>query len=243
MADFIASRHSVLGNVVGGGVHGYAFGRIFGNAAAGGLYGALNGLESSIQQMGTALYSASQATLAARKHLELLDMCLMGFFVQLDRNAEKLFDWAGSNTFGGSVDLSLVHSTAKEANELLAAAVIPILNKLSIISAVREVEDEQAQLQREQQKRDQEETDARSWVDNLLRWTTKSSTGRSRKRLPHPVPTAREQFPEAAAQLPDARQSRQYPDLRSDGVRAGSRCERLLLAPTRTVFPVVLRAS
>jgi hypothetical protein len=103
----------------------------------------------------------------------MLDMCLMGFFVQLDRNAEKLFDWAGSNTFGGSVDLSLVHSTAKEANELLAAAVIPILNKLSIISAVREVEHEQAQLQREQQKRDQEETDARSWVDNLLRWNAK----------------------------------------------------------------------
>jgi len=48
-ADFTASRptsDSVLGNIVGAGVHGYAFGRIFGNATAGGVYGALTGLES-----------------------------------------------------------------------------------------------------------------------------------------------------------------------------------------------------
>jgi hypothetical protein len=69
-ADFNASRptsDSVLGNVVGAGVHGYAFGRIFGHATAGGLFGALDGLESSIRQMGTAMNAASQATLAAQR--------------------------------------------------------------------------------------------------------------------------------------------------------------------------------
>jgi hypothetical protein len=182
-ADFNASRptsDSVLGNVVGAGVHGYAFGRIFGHATVGGLYGALNGLESSIRQIGTAMNAASQATLAAQRHLELLDECLVGFFVHLDRNAEKLFDWAGSNTFGASLDLSAVHSIAKEANELLGEAVIPILNKLSIVSAVTEVQDEQAKLQaklqqeqekqeQEKKKREQEENEARSWVDKQVR--------------------------------------------------------------------------
>jgi hypothetical protein len=130
--------------------------------------------------MGTAMNAASQATLVAQRHLELLDECLVGFFVQLDRNAEKLFDWAGSNTFGASLDLSAVHSTAKEANELLGAAVMPILSKLSIVSAVTEVQDEQAKLQaklqqeqekqeREKKKREQEENEARSWVDRQVR--------------------------------------------------------------------------
>ena len=94
------------------------------------------------------------------------------------RNAEKLFDWAGSNTFGASLDLSAVHSTAKEANELLRAAIIPILSKLSIVSAVTEVQDEQAKLQQEreklqqeQQKKEQaqkqEEKKARRWWNRL----------------------------------------------------------------------------
>jgi hypothetical protein len=101
-------------------------------------------------------------------------------FSALDRNAEKLFDWAGSNTFGSSLDLSAVHSTAKEANELLRAAVMPVLSKLSIVSAVTEVQDEQAKLQaklqqeqekqeQDQERQEREENDARSWLDKQVR--------------------------------------------------------------------------
>ena len=80
-------------------------GGLFGRTKTGAVVGAVGALRDwwgDLKHHIQALGALNQASL---DRIDLLDRMLQGFLLALESNAEKLFDWAGTKTFGSAVNL------------------------------------------------------------------------------------------------------------------------------------------
>jgi uncharacterized RDD family membrane protein YckC len=135
VADSIGGVHATKAAAVGGAIDGALTGALFGRTTTGALVGAFNAFSERRHQI---VGNKFDKIMLSSERITILDRTLRDFLIALDGNAEKLFDWAATKTFGSLVNLEGVQRACIAGNRSISSHIIPRLEKLSLQRAMNE---------------------------------------------------------------------------------------------------------